>query len=258
MLFRRKVPPAPPPPPPLRWDTVPEAPGRFSSGIGDLDAALGAGFAIGSSVAVEADSTVGNEDALILAVPALANFLSLGRGATVVPPAALRPDRFRESALRCIPSDTFDTRVRVLDYTSADRAQEWVVPMARYGRAESMRALITAERTASGAARGPILEFNALDTLENTTNSTTAVRMFTYGLGHVKEVGNFAMVWLRAGSAGAGPISGMTDYYLRLSRSEGALWLRGVRPSMPARTIRWNEGEGALRVELGLPGSASA
>jgi GvpD gas vesicle protein len=252
MLFRRKPSAPPAPPPPLRWDPVREPPGHFSSGIAELDGVLGGGYRVGSVTAVEGDPTVGNDDVLTMTFPAIANFLALGRGALVVPPAGVPAARFRAALLRCIAAETFDARVRVLDFTRIDPVPPWLVPMARYSRVETMRATLKAEAAARGPTKGPFVEIDSLDTLENTANAEFTVRMLTHSIGRIKETGILGVVWIRPTSRSAPAISGMADVHLALSRPDGRLTLRGIRPAFPARSIDWRESDGQLRVELGL------
>lgn len=252
MLFRRKAPSVPAPPPPLRWEAVAAPPGFFSTGIADLDAALGGGCRAGTTVAVEADTTVANEDALIVAVPPIANFLTTGRGAIIVPPVGVLATQLRDSVLRCLASDLFDSRVRVVDYTTIDESRPWVLPMARFDRYHAVKAMVLAENAVRGPNGGPFLEFTGFDMLENTLNPERALRMLTDGVGRVKQTGNLNIVWVRHGSPAAAAVAAMVDVVLELSRAGGRLQIRGIRPNFAPRGIGWNESGGRLRAELGL------
>jgi hypothetical protein len=154
--------------------------------------------------------------------------------------------------LRCISADTVDARVRVLDYTRIDPDPPWLVPMARYSRAETMRAVLKAEEAARGPAKGPFVEIDSLDTLENTANAEFAVRMLTHSIGRIKETGILGLVWIRPTSRSAPAISGMANVHLVLSRTGGPLMVRGIRPVFPPRSLDWRESDGQVRVELGL------
>lgn len=240
--------------PPSKWEPIPESPGYFSSGIRDLDVLLGGGYRVGSVIGIEADPTVYAEDFLLLELPPILNFLSVGRGALLVPPAGLPPARIRERVIRHVPEQVFDERTRVVDYSAHQSIEPWIVPMARLGRIEAMRAMVTAEKAVRGPGNDPFLEASALDTLENMVGAEAAIRMMTHGLRRSKEVGNIAMVMIRSGSWAGSAVSGMADDYLVLSRAAGAVTVRGIRPTLPPRRIQWTESEGILRVELGLPG----
>jgi hypothetical protein len=249
MLFRRKA-----PPPPVPWRTVPEAPGFFSSGIRDIDTLFGGGLRVGSVVAVEGDPSVYADDSLLLGLPAILNFLTLGRGALVVPPAGVTARRFVERVLRHIPTELVESRLRVIDYSTVETAGAWHVPMARFGsRAEAMRAMIRAEKAVRGPAQGPYVEVDAADTLENLMGAETALRMMAHGLPRIKEVGNLGLVWVRSQSGTSTAVAGMGDRYLVLARQQGVLMLKGIRPSFSPRRLEWRESGGGVRVELGLP-----
>ncbi|MCI4369208.1 MAG: hypothetical protein L3K09_06575 [Thermoplasmata archaeon] len=253
MLFRRKRVGPPSRPPPLQWEATADPAGRFSTGIRDLDALLGGGYACGSAVAIEGEASVLPDDVLQIVLPTVFNFLKRGRGAIVVPPAGVPRSRIRDEALRCLSPELFEARVRVVDYTTIDTREPWVVPLARYGRAEMIRAMVKAEEAARGASGGHFLELTALDTIENQLGPESASRMVTYGLGRAKEVGNLALAWFRSGANGAQGVAGMTEVHLTLSRRPTGLSVRGIRPAFPARLIDWSAAGGCLRVGLGLP-----
>lgn len=232
---------------------VPDAPGFWSSGIRDLDELLGGGYRPGSVFAIEGDETVAPGEFFDLTLPTLLNFLEHRRGAIVVPPAGVPARAVRDRALRYVPGRTFDAKVRVFDYTSVESGLRWLVPMARLGRVEAMRAVVRAEKEVSGNPRAPYVECSAVDTLETVTNAEVAGRMLLNGILRAKEVGNLGFVWMRSGSANREAVRGMADGYLVLTRDERGVTVQGIRPAWAARPITWMEANGEARVALGLP-----
>lgn len=251
MLFRRKAPEAPEGP--AGGPPAVSGPGYFPSGIPGLDAILGGGYRSGRLVVVEGGPSVGGEDFLELALPTLAEFLRLGRGALIVPPAGVLPAEIRRRAIARGAESTFETRVRVLDYNRAELREPWVVPMGRYGRAEAMRAVIIAERAVRGTPPQPFLELTGVDTVENALGAEPAIAQLQYRVSRTKEAGDLGLFWERSGSPASPAVAGLSDYHFALARSAGTLELRGIRPEFPARAIAVTEVGGVPRATLGLP-----
>jgi GvpD gas vesicle protein len=247
MLFRKKAQPAPPPRFP--WAALADPPRGFSTGIPALDATLGGGYLAGGIITVTAGPGAADEDFLLLALPVIANFLSVGRGATVVPPMGVSAPEIRENLTRCLPVPEFESRVRVFDYSWVSLDETWRVPMARFGRVEAVRAMVAAER-AMGTL--PYVGVTALEPLERATNPTERVNLLISGLSRVRDSGGLAVNWVTTGSNAGPTLTRMADVELRLSRVSGNPVVEGVRPAWPGRSISWSEPKGSLRVELGL------
>jgi len=251
VLFRRNK--AAPQPPPIRYTAPLEPRGFFSSGIPDLDGILGGGYRPGCVFAIEGDASTRSEDFFLISLPSVLSFLAHGRGALVVPPSGVAAAWIRNRAVRYVSEENFDTRVRVPDYTAIDLSAPWLVPMARFGRSEAMRAMISAERAVSGNPRGPYIELLAVDALESSVGPEVTAKMLTYGFTRTKEFGNLAIAWLRSSSAARDVVVGTADGHLALSRDSRGTTVRGIKPELAPRLIEWTEANGELRVSLGLP-----
>lgn len=249
MWFRRRTLSEVPPPPAVTLEITPDPPGRFASGIPGLDGFLGGGYLPGEVAAFEGDRSSSGEDFLTVAIPTAARFLLMGRGALFVPPAGVAPKRLYERVTKYVRREVFESRARVVDYGLVDPPGPWVVPLAGRGRAEALRAMVSAERAVVGSPRTPFVELTALDTLESVVGAEAALRMLAAGTRRTREVGNLGLLWSRSGS----PASELADYRFTLARRPEGIVIGGLRPSFPPCPLLVRESAGVLRVDLGLP-----
>ena len=85
------------------------------------------GSAVAASTRSRSTCNVGIDDYYMLFTPTFLNFLSQGRGIIAVLAAGESPDKLRETLVRHVPANQFDTRVRIPDY-AANETEEPVHP----------------------------------------------------------------------------------------------------------------------------------
>jgi len=212
------------------WTATSDPERFYSTGIPDFDALLGGGFRRGSFNAFEVDVNVGVDDYYMLFTPTFLNFLCQGRGMIAVLAAGESPEKLRESLVRHVPAHHFDTRVRVPDYTISETEEPYILPMARFGRDEAMRAMVTAEKAAAGPDRKPFIEYMAFDTFESLMGDQVAIRMYFSGVSRTKHVGNLGIGLLKPGLLVSSEILNMMDTYFRIVNIDNAPCIYGIRP----------------------------
>ncbi len=228
------------------WTPQPDPERFYSTGIPDFDQLLGGGYRRGSFNAFEIDVNVGIDDYYMLFQPTFLNFLSQGRGMIAILAAGESHDKLRESITRSSPPHLFDTRVRIADYTASETEESYIVPMARFGRDEAMRAMVSAEKAARGPEQKPILEYTAFDTLESLMGDQAAIRMYFHGVQRAKLVGNLGIGLLKPGLLMSSEILNMMDTYFRIINIDNAPCVYGIRPRTRIYAI-------SLDPELGAP-----
>jgi|HubBroStandDraft_1064217.scaffolds.fasta_scaffold00365_7 KaiC/GvpD/RAD55 family RecA-like ATPase len=212
------------------WKPLTDPERYYSTGIPDFDKLLGGGFRRGSVNAFEVDVNVGIDDYYMLFTPTFLNFLAQGRGIIAVLAAGESPEKLRETLVRHVPPNQFDTRVRIPDYTANETEDPYILPMARFGRDEAMRAMVTAEKAVAGPDRKPFIEYTAFDTFESLMGDQVAIRMYFQGLSRTKHVGNLGIGLLKPGLLVSSEILNMVDTYFRIINIDNAPCLYGIRP----------------------------
>ncbi len=212
------------------WPATSDPDRYYSTGIPDFDALLGGGLRRGSFNAFEVDVNVGVDDYYMLFTPTFLNFLGQGRGMIAVLAAGESPEKLREALVRYVPAQHFDTRVRIPDYTISETEEPYILPMARFGRDEAMRAMVTAEKAAAGPDRKPFIEYMAFDTFESLMGDQVAIRMYFSGVSRTKHVGNLGIGLLKPGLLVSSEILNMMDTYFRIVNIDNAPCIYGIRP----------------------------
>ncbi len=232
------------------WTPLPDPERFYSTGIPDFDALLGGGLRRGSFNAFEVDVNVGVDDYYMLFTPTFLNFLGQGRGMIAVLAAGESPEKLREALVRYVPPSHFDTRVRIPDYTVAETEEPYILPMARFGRDEAMRAMVTAEKAAAGPDRRPFIEYMAFDTFESLMGDQVAIRMYFSGVSRTKHVGNLGIGLLKPGLLVSSEILNMMDTYFRIVNIDNAPCIYGIRPRTTIYAISPDPQKGAPHAVL--------
>jgi KaiC/GvpD/RAD55 family RecA-like ATPase len=232
------------------WKPLADAERYYSTGIPDFDRLLGGGFRRGSFNAFEVDVNVGIDDYYMLFTPTFLNFLAQGRGIIAVLAAGESPEKLRETLVRHVPTNQFDTRVRIPDYTANETEDPYILPMARFGRDEAMRAMVTAEKAVAGPDRKPFIEYTAFDTFESLMGDQVAIRMYFQGVSRTKHVGNLGIGLLKPGLLVSSEILNMMDTYFRIINIDNAPCIYGIRPRTTIYAISPDPEKGAPHATL--------
>ncbi len=232
------------------WRPVPDPERFYSSGVPDFDALLGGGFRRGSFNAFEVDVNVGIDDYYMLFTPTFLNFLTQARGIMAVLAAGESHEKLRETLVRHTPANVFETRVRIADYTANETEESYIVPMARFGRDEAMRAMVTAEKAARGPEQKPFLEYTAFDTLESLMGDQVAIRMYFHGVQRTKLIGNLGIGLLKPGLLVSSEILNMMDTYFLIINIDNAPCIYGIRPRTTIYSISPDPEKGAPHARL--------
>lgn len=219
------------------WLPTQDPPSLFSSGVPELDKLLGGGFGRGTYHTFECDLSVGASDFRLLVLPVVLNFLLQGRGTMAVLPFGELPERFRDRVCRFVPARVFDSRVRIPDYIATEVDSQYRLPMARFGRDEAMREMLSAENAVAGSNRGPYLELSAADTFELLMGCDVASRMYFQVVERTKRSHNLGLTFGRVGSPTLRNLASLSDSHYQLTRVRGQLIIRGVRPWFTSMAI---------------------
>ncbi|MGI0130072.1 MAG: gas vesicle protein GvpD P-loop domain-containing protein [Thermoplasmata archaeon] len=232
------------------WKPLTDPERHYSTGIPDFDRLLGGGFRRGSFNAFEVDVNVGIDDYYMLFTPTFLNFLAQGRGIIAVLAAGESPEKLRDTLVPHVPPNQFDTRVRIPDYTANETEDPYILPMARFGRDEAMRAMVTAEKAVTGPDRKPFIEYTAFDVFESLMGDQVAIRMYFQGVSRTKHVGNLGIGLLKPGLLVSSEILNMMDTYFRIINIDNAPCIYGIRPRTTIYAISPDPEKGAPHATL--------
>jgi hypothetical protein len=231
------------------WTPRSDPPGRYSTGIPDLDRLMGGGFQRGSLALVTTDESVGTEDLDLLLFPTYLNFLYQSRGVIGILPSRDSPHAFRGRMTRFVTRRRFDSRVRLVDYVGEDEGAPYVVnvrssrpeagsrPPPPKERTAAISKMVEAERVVRGNRQKPFLELTAFEVFETLMGAEPAMRLFYHGAKRSRELGNLAVGILGPGLGSAAGVRRMADTELALHRDEVGLTVKGIRPSFPNHVV---------------------
>ncbi len=248
----------------VEWTPVPDAAGRFSSGIPDLDRLLAGGYRRGSFALASLDESVLREDLDLLLFPTYLNMLYQSRGIVAILPSNDSPHEFRERLTRFVTRRRFDSRVRVMDYVGEDQSAPYVVSFhkegaptgARAPAADRRRALakaVAGEREAKGTGNRPFLELFAAEIFETLMGAEAATKLYFQGVKRSRGLGNLALGILGPGLGCAPAMRRMADVEIALHRDDLGLTVRGVHPAFARHVVATDPAAGAPRVVLVPP-----
>ncbi len=234
------------------WGTVADTPSHFSTGVAAFDNLLGGGYRRGSYNAFDIDINVSIDDYYMLFVPTMLNFLSQGRGIMGVLAGGESPERLRETVVAHIPPNTFDGRVRIIDYTATESSASYILPMGRVSsRADAQRAYEEVERAVRGdGQKQPYIEYTAFDTLEYQQGDQPAITGLFQAVQRTKMLGNLGIGVLKPGLMVSSEIINMMDTYFRVIDIDNTPCIYGIRPRTLVYAMGIDEKEGFPHVTL--------
>jgi hypothetical protein len=246
---------------PRTWTIVADANDRYSSGTPDLDRLLGGGFARGSMALWELGGEVSQADLDQVLFPTVLNFLYQSRGMIAVLPYWDTPATFRGRMTQYVTRRRFDSRVRIVTYVGETEGAPYVVrlgstaggPPGKRGRKAAlgdMRKMTEAEKAAEGLRERSFLEVNAFEIADMLFGPDVATRMFFHGIKRARAVGNLVVGILRPEVRCAANVRRMADVLLRVDRDRSGLRLEGIRPAIPAHSIKSSSSARPLPVTL--------
>jgi hypothetical protein len=234
------------------WQPYPDTAHHFSTGIPVFDTILHGGYVKGSYNAFEIDVNVSIDDYYLLFVPTIINFLALGRGVMGILAGGESPEHLRSAIVPHLPPATFDSRVRIIDYTSTESPNSYVLPMGRVkNRADAQKALQNLEKVVNGGPKKtPYIEYTAFDTLEYQLGDQPTITGLFPSVQRTKILRNVGIGVLKPGLVVSTEIINMMDTYFRIISIDDCPCVYGVRPRTLVYAIGIDQKMGAPHVTL--------
>jgi len=234
-------------------DPIPDPPGRYSSGLKDLDEALG-GYPKGSTILLEIDARVTRDQYRMLIWPHSANFLRNKRPIITIPGIGSSPkdlEAFYESY--ALPEDERKLARHFLAVEAVNKFSPRNI--ITYDPKDGIDSLI--EKIESSADElmkevgSPPLIVVSMDSLE-----------FNYELEDVLKIVSRIAAWTRRNNAlslladkSSYPkltrkISSIASIHLKLTRRHGCLLLYGIKPMIPLHAVKVETERGCYETRL--------
>jgi KaiC/GvpD/RAD55 family RecA-like ATPase len=234
-------------------DPIPDPPSKYSSGLKDLDEALG-GYPKGSTILLEIDAMVTRDQYRALIWPHSANFLRNKRPIITVPGIGSSPkdlEAFYESY--ALPEDERKLARHFLAVEAVNRHSP--ANIIAYDPKDGAGSLIekiesTAEELMKTVGSPPLIVIS-MDSLE-----------FNYELEDVLKMVSRIAAWTRRNNAlslladkSSYPeltrkISSIASIHLKLTRRHGCLLLYGIKPMIHLHAVKIETGKGYYETRL--------
>jgi KaiC/GvpD/RAD55 family RecA-like ATPase len=218
---------------PGRFQPIRDPPGMYSTGSGDLDAALGGGVPRGAAVLLEISGKVSMAEYHLIVVPAIANFIAQGRAAILIPTLGVDAEEARRVGLKyglrdeeirgllrvCQPRGLGgDGEPHVVHFDAKD---VW----GDYGK------YLELEEDLMRRTGQPVMSVSGVDALLSYYDEASCERLLGQDAVRIRRRGSLGILLLKPGHGGiARRLGSIAAIHLRLTREHGCLLLYGVKP----------------------------
>ncbi|RJS84836.1 hypothetical protein CW706_02945 [Candidatus Bathyarchaeota archaeon] len=216
---------------PRPFKPLPDTPTHFSTGIIELDEALGGGYPRGSIVLLEVDENVPRGGVSSILNPVRLNFINNDNGVFSIPSAGLSADYVKEGLEPYADRRLFNRNVRIVEFE--EESQE-PYTIALRGRSimddyEKFWEHISTFKAETGK---PVLGTIGYDTLEYTYPDDTAIliQQMVKTAKRIRVSGDLRINIVRPAMKITPHARYISDMYFKLVEVDGSLCLYGLKP----------------------------
>ncbi len=232
--FKAFAPSKPKPiPEPKRFQPIPDPPGMYSTGSGDLDAALGGGVPRGSTMLIEVDERVSKRERLLFTGPMVSQFLFQGKGAIVIPSIGVDARIIRGVRADYGTTEGEFNRERIIEIGSLGPGEERpnLVKLEGVDWREDFERIVEVWEGLRAETGQSNLWIAGLDTIIDWYGEDICERVFNKLASIARRADSMLVAQLMAGHGElATKLASISDIHLRLTREHGCLLLYGVKP----------------------------
>ena len=231
-----------------RYEPVPDPPNAYSTGVRDLDEALG-GYPKGSVVMLDLDMRISAEQYRLIVTPTIANFIVKKRPVIVVPTAGAAwmdvADYMKGYGLS---EEELADRLRIpalRDEALKGTTPSYVIPFEPKSLKESYEEFLKLEEELLRRHGQPILKFVGLDWLVHFWGEEGAIHLLNLDARRTRYLGGLTILLGK-------PIypeilkrmPPLASVHLKLTRRHGCLLLYGVKPRTPLYAVEADYSKG--------------
>jgi KaiC/GvpD/RAD55 family RecA-like ATPase len=218
-------------------------PGKYTTGIPDLDEMLEGGLAPSSVVLFSTDNSLSTEERELFTGPAIISSLSEGRPVVVVPPigegvATLRP--YIGENPKAEWESTFALLVPKDNLLPEAPVPKPVVPLAIDDPERANAAYTVAATAVARRGRQPLLSVVAVDEL----NSIFGERILARSASQARNGGALQMFMMRPGLPTSHLVEllrSISDFHFKLTKQNGVLLFYGIRPRTNVYAVEFDQ-----------------
>lgn len=233
---------------PRRFKPIPDPPGRFSTGSGDLDRAIGGGVPRGAIALLEIDEKISAREYHLFTAPMVSEFILQGRGVVIVPSIGIDAGVIRDIRKAYgTTEDEFHRLIRIVYLGVPEPEEEPPSIVALEGRdwREDLNGVIKAAEGLRAETGQPNLWIVGLDTVVGCYGEDICERVMNYAAAIIRRRGSMLVALLKTGRRRlAKRLGAMSDIHLRLVREHGCPLLYGIKPRTCLYAVEMDAAEG--------------
>lgn len=232
---------------PKRFQALPDPPGRFSTGIPDLDEALGGGYPIGSTVLIEIGEKLSTLEYQLLTIPTRMNFMVQGRLTMVVPMSGEAHFVAMRNRHYGATEDEVNRLLRVAQVRSLEPRELAAYEVIFNGKEieTDYAKFLKAEREVVQRTGKPYIMITSLDSLTSIYGMDRTEWALTMATTRTQRQGSLMIVVARPGVESlVRRVAAMANVHLRLVREYGVVLLNGVKPMMNLHAVQEDTSKG--------------
>jgi len=216
---------------------IPDPPNRFSTGIPDLDMAIGGGVEKGSSILLDLDEKISTLEERLFAAPVVANWVAQGRGVWILPGSYADYSVIRSTALSYgLNQQTFENLVLVSGYLpepslSPEERRPNFIPLRGSSLEEDFTSHVKPIGELADRTGKPILVVLASDALRILYGEDQCERFLDMGSSMIRQRGSLGVYSVsRRRKKLLARLSALCETHISMVKQHGAILLYGVKP----------------------------
>jgi len=236
---------------PRPFKPMPDTPTHFSTGIIELDEALGGGYPKGGIVLLEVDENVPRGGVSSILNPVRLNFINNGNGVFSVPSAGLSADYVREGLEPYADSRLFNRNVWIVEF--GEESQEpYIIALRGRSIMDDYERFWEHISTFKAETGKPVLGTIGYDTLEYTypDNPAILIQQMVEMAKRVRVSGDLRINIVRPAMKITPHARYISDIHLKLVEVDGSLCLYGLKPRTGIYNIEVDVKEGYPKTKL--------
>lgn len=219
----------------------------LSTGIPDLDRALGGGLQRGTYNLIELGDRVSIARPWPI-TPLMVNFAAQGHPVFIVPAQGMSSYQIRRTLAAHLGREALE-RVKIVDYGPVAKKEPYMINLKGRDVEEDMEELWKRILEEQVEAR-PTMSVVGFDTIEYIYGPEEGLRVLGLDVARVRNLGDVRINIARPSMRIIRQLSDVADIHLRIDERDGVLFIYGVKPHTPLYGMEFASKEGRWEIEL--------
>jgi len=233
---------------PRRFQPIPNPPGKYSTGIKDLDEILNGGFNEGDTILLEIDKNIAIFEYLLVLTPIVLNFIAQGRGALLIPSLGVDAEKARAIGLSYgLTDDEINRLLRIFEPRplSEGESKPYVMgfgaedPWAVYSK------YVEIEEELRQATNQPIISVSSANTLASYYGEAVCEKILGQEAIRIRKHRSLGIILMKPGYENlTRRLSSIITTHLKIVREHGCLLLYGLNPRTGLYAVEMDTSKG--------------